>query len=187
MKYFIKNKFGRQYFFMLLAPLFMLLSCQGQENAFEKIHPPEITKWQGDKKSAVSITYDDGIITQFTVAKPIMDSLGLPATFYIITGKIAGAQKGKFIGRPADEIIKETASIKTDSENFFERASLIGFTGKNEGVDYHSRAGSLYESGKKDEAYNLLDEGFRKVREGEMKNLNEVIYHDKPSGKPTPD
>lgn len=178
MKNYIKNKCSRKFLFILLAPIFMLGSCRKDTSGY--IHPPEITKWQGDKKSAISITYDDGIITQFTVAKPIMDSLGLPGTFYIITGKIAGAQKGKFIGRPAAQIIRETASIKTNSENFFERASLIGFTGKTEGVDYHSRAGSLYESGKTDAAFRLVDEGFKKVREGKMKDLEEVIYHDNP-------
>ncbi|MFT4857835.1 MAG: peptidoglycan/xylan/chitin deacetylase (PgdA/CDA1 family), partial [Planctomycetota bacterium] len=48
----------------------------------------EITKWPEGKTGAISVTYDDGIINQFTIAKPIMDSLGLPATFYIITGKV---------------------------------------------------------------------------------------------------
>ena len=72
-----------------------------------------ITKWPGDKQSAISITYDDGIINQLTVARPIMNKLGLPGTFYIITGKVNGSGKGQFIGRPADEIIKETTSSKT--------------------------------------------------------------------------
>lgn len=137
----------------------------------------EITKFQGNKKGAISITYDDGIINQFTVAKPIMDSLGLPATFYIITGKVEGSGKGKFIGRNPQEIISETAGIKTDSTNFFERTSLIAFTGTSESEDYHARAGSLFEQGKVAEAYALIDEGYEKIRRGTMKNTEDVVFH----------
>jgi peptidoglycan/xylan/chitin deacetylase (PgdA/CDA1 family) len=137
----------------------------------------EITKWPEGKTGAISVTYDDGIINQFTIAKPIMDSLGLPATFYIITGKVEGSGKGKFIGRDPKEIIRETASSKTDSSNFFERASLIAFTGTTEAEDYHARAGSLFESGKIQEAYALIDEGYEKIRTGKMVNTGEVVFH----------
>src|SRR5215467_6518810 len=84
----------------------------------------EITKWQDNKRGAVSITYDDGSINQFKYALPVMKRLHLPATFYIITGPIPGSQyPGKFIGRPITSIITETASAPTDSTNYFERAS----------------------------------------------------------------
>ncbi|MFT7249841.1 MAG: peptidoglycan/xylan/chitin deacetylase (PgdA/CDA1 family) [Psychromonas sp.] len=136
-----------------------------------------ITKWQGDKKSAISITYDDGIINQFTVARPIMNDLGLPATFYIITGKVEGSGKGKFIGRNPELIIQETANQKTNATNFFERASLIAFTGTDEAEDYHSRVGSSFESGKVTEAYALMDEAYEKLRNGLLKNTNEVVFH----------
>ncbi len=138
----------------------------------------EITKWPDNKRSAISITYDDGIINQLTVARPIMNKLGLPGTFFIITGKVEGSGEGKFIGRSPDEIIAETAAIPTDSINFFERASLIAFTGTTEAVDYHSRAGSLFEQGRVDEAYALIDEGYEKIRNGVMKNTNDVVFHD---------
>jgi len=104
-----------------------IISCGTKRE--ENVGQTVITKWQGDKQAAISITYDDGTINQFTVARPIMNKLGLPGTFYVITGKVNGSQQGKFIGRSKDEIIKETALIKTNSDNFFERASLIGFTG----------------------------------------------------------
>ncbi|WP_332910323.1 polysaccharide deacetylase family protein [Algoriphagus boritolerans] len=129
------------------------------------------------KKGAISVTYDDGIVNQFTIAKPIMDSLGLPATFYIITGKVEGSGKGKFIGRDPKEIIAETAKIKTDSTNFFERASLIAFTGTSEAEDYHARAGSLFEQGKVPEAHALIDEGYEKIRKGTMKDTDDVVFH----------
>ena len=156
--------------FFLFA--FGLFACQNNITV-----TTEITKWPDDKSGAISVTYDDGIINQFTIAKPIMDSLGLPATFYIITGKVEGSGKGKFIGRDPKEIIKETAITPTDSTNFFERASLIAFTGTSEAEDYHARVGSLFEQGKVKEAYLLLDEGYRKVREGKMKNTNDVVFH----------
>ena len=168
----------RRYFGLSVFLVFLCISC-GPEAGKNTGHTV-ITKWQGDKRSAISITYDDGIINQFTVAKPIMDSLGLPATFFIITGKVRGSEKGKFIGRPQNEIISETARIKTNRDNFYERASLIGFTGTTEAVDYHSRAGSLFEAGKESEAYTLIDEGYEKLRNSRMRNTDDVVFHNNP-------
>jgi len=161
----------------LLTPLLIALlgfSCTPTDPI---VGQTEITKFQGNKKGAISVTYDDGIVNQLTIAKPIMDSLGLPATFYIITGKVAGSGEGKFIGRDPKEIIAETARIKTDATNFFERASLIAFTGTSEAEDYHARAGSLFEQGKVAEAHTLIDEGYEKIRKGIMKNTNDVVFH----------
>jgi peptidoglycan/xylan/chitin deacetylase (PgdA/CDA1 family) len=137
-----------------------------------------LTKWPADKRAAISITYDDGIINQFTVARPIMNELGLPATFYVITGKLPNAGQGQFIGRPPAEVIAETATVPTDASNLFERASLIAFTGTDEAVDYHSRAGSRYEAGRPAEAYALIDEAYRKLRNGELRNTDAVVFHD---------
>ncbi|MFT5168517.1 MAG: peptidoglycan/xylan/chitin deacetylase (PgdA/CDA1 family) [Saprospiraceae bacterium] len=164
-----------KYIITLLSIVFLIVSCVSKME--ENIGQTTITKWQGDKKSAISITYDDGIINQFTVARPIMNKLGLPATFYVITGKVDGSAKGKFIGRPNNEIIAETASIKTNADNFFERASLIAFTGTDQAVEYHSSAGGLFERGKITEAYELIDEGYEKLRNGQLKNTNEVVFH----------
>lgn len=137
----------------------------------------EITKWQGNKSGAISITFDDGIVNQFTIAKPILDSLEMNSTFYIITGKVEGSGEGKFIGREPQEIIHETAAIPTDSDNFFERASLIAFTGTSEAEDYHARAGSLFEQGKIEEAYELIDEGYEKIRKGTIRDTDDVVFH----------
>lgn len=158
-------------FFILL----LFVSCSSAKD--EQIGNTLITTWQGDKKSAISLTYDDGTIHQFTVARPIMNKLGFPATFFIITGKIKGSAQGKFIGKSPEKIIKETTSIKTDSSNFFERASLIGFTGVPKIVDYHTQAGVLFESGKVKESYAKIDTGFAKVRGANIKSINETIYH----------
>ena len=160
-----------------LGAVVMFFSCTQEDTDFGQT---EITKWQGGKQSAVSITYDDGTINQFTVARPIMNKLDLPGTFYIITGKIKGAAGGRFIGRPRQEIIKETATVETNQENFFERASLIGYTGMEGGVDYHTRAGSLFESGEVQEAYALIDEAFELVRKQSALNPEEQVFHDNP-------
>jgi peptidoglycan/xylan/chitin deacetylase (PgdA/CDA1 family) len=75
----------------LIGLISILVSCrQTQENhAGQTV----VCKWQGDKRTALSLTFDDGIITQFSVARPIMNQLDFPATFFIITGKIKGSQK----------------------------------------------------------------------------------------------
>lgn len=159
---------------LVFVLVFQLASCGEPE---KNVGLTEITKWQGNKKSAISVTYDDGIVNQLTIAKPIMDSLGLPATFYIITGKVKGSGEGKFIGRPQKTILKETATIKTNADNFFERASLIAFTGTSEAEDYHARAGSMFEQGKVQEAYALIDEGYEKIRNGTMKDTDDVVFH----------
>jgi peptidoglycan/xylan/chitin deacetylase (PgdA/CDA1 family) len=133
-----------------------------------QIAQTEITKWQFGKAAAVSLTYDDGSINQFRVAVPIMDGFGFPATFFIITGDIPGSQyRGTFIGRPAKTIVDETASVPTNKDNFFERASAIGFLGFQGTVSYHTRAGETYDE-RKDfaKAYQVIDEVYAKVRQG---------------------
>jgi len=136
--------------------------------ALGQVGKTEITKWQDGKHGAVSLTYDDGSINQFRVAVPIMDNFGFPATFFIITGNIPGSHyHGTFVGRPTDAIIAETANIPTNKDNFFERASAVGFLGRKGTIEYHTRAGELYDEGKNEEqAYRVLDEGYEKVRKG---------------------
>ena len=59
------------------------------------------------------------------------------------------------------QIIAETATIPTNKDNFFERASAIGFLGLQGTLDYHTRAGGIYdEQGdeKAEEAYAIIDE-----------------------------
>jgi peptidoglycan/xylan/chitin deacetylase (PgdA/CDA1 family) len=134
----------------------------------------EITTWQQDKRAAVSLTFDDGSINQFRVAVPIMNSLGLPATFHIITGEVAGSKyHGTFVGRSTLAIIEETASVPTSEDNFFERASAIGHLGLQGTLEYHTRVGELYEGGNINEAYRLIDEAYARVRQGAFKPMTE--------------
>src|SRR5215469_12853143 len=129
-----------------------------------------ITEWQNGKSGAVSITYDDASRHQFTRALPVMEQMKLPATFFVITGPITGSQyHGKFVGRPVGEIIKESATVPTDSSNFLERCSAAGYLGYQGTISYHTRAGGMYSSGKKQQAYHLMDSLYAKVRHGDFR------------------
>ena len=112
----------------------------------------EIMTWQDGKKGAVSITYDDGSINQFKYALPVMKRLHLPATFYIITGPIPGSKyPGKFIGRPATEIISETATVPTNAD-YFERASAAKYLGYIGANAYYDSSAMLFEDGNEAQA-----------------------------------
>ena len=129
-----------------------------------------ITKWKDDKKGAVSITYDDGNRNQFKYALPIMERLHLPATFYIITGPIIGSQyPGRFIGRPVDEIMKETVTVQTDSTNYFERASAAKYLNRIGADAYYDKSAIAFENGKIERAYKIMDTLYQKARDGSFK------------------
>jgi peptidoglycan/xylan/chitin deacetylase (PgdA/CDA1 family) len=141
---------------------YTFLSCSPKK---ELVGQTEITKWQDGKRGAVSITLDDASINQFRQALPIMDSLILKATFFIIISQIQNSViQPQFLGRAIEDIVKETATIPTNQENFFERASAIRFTGLKGAVEFHNNAGSLFESNKVPEAYHTIDTAFEKVR-----------------------
>ncbi len=157
------------YIFTVLAADELLNGKSGSPGR-EKPGRTEIAKWQNGSNAAVSLTFDDGSINQFRVAVPIMRGLGLPATFHIITSEVAGSRyQGAFIGRPTRAVVLETAAVPTDKENFFERASAIGRLGLSGTLEYHTRAGELYEDGRPEEAYRLIDEAYAKVRHGDFK------------------
>jgi peptidoglycan/xylan/chitin deacetylase (PgdA/CDA1 family) len=157
----VKSLFSAIIFCLLAVRAKSQLSTPGQT---------EITEWQYGKTGAVSITYDDGSINQFRKALPVMERLKLPATFFVITGGIPGSKyHGKFIGRPVKIIIDESATIPTNQQNFFERCSAAGYLGYKGTITYHTKAAGLYDSGKKEQAYKLIDELYEKVRKGDFK------------------
>jgi peptidoglycan/xylan/chitin deacetylase (PgdA/CDA1 family) len=147
--------------------------CQAQIGPQPSAEPgtqTTITEWQYGKPGALSITYDDASRHQFTRALPLMKKLQLPATFFVITGPITGSQfQGKFVGRPVQNIITESANIPTDESNFLERCSAAGYLGFQGTISYHTRAGSGYSSGKKQQAFHLMDSLYAKVRKGDFK------------------
>jgi len=135
----------------------------------------EITKWPDAKRGAVSITYDDGSMNQFRYALPVMERLKLPATFYVITGSIAGSKYlPKFIGRPIQDIIDESARVTTNADNYFERASAAKYLGYMGANRYYDSSAGLYEGGKEEEAYIAMDSLYSKVRNGNLKKGKEL-------------
>lgn len=156
--------------FWILIPL-MLLPNPGPQRA--EVGETIINKWQYGKQSAVSLTFDDSTINQFRVAMPLIDQLGFPGTFYLVTGAIPGSTyKPRFVGRPVEEIIEESGEIPTNKNNFFERASAIRFLGYEGTYQYHNQAASYYGRGELTEAYKVIDEGFEKVRNGNFPKSN---------------
>ncbi len=152
---------------LLLASLAVMTSCSKFKSE------TQITNWKDDKKAAISITYDDASINQFRQALPIMNNLGIKGTFFINTVNIPGSQFApKFIGRPLKEIVDESHKIPTTPENLFERASALRFLNIENATQLHWDAGSLYETGKVDEAIAKVEEGFaaaRKLKSVEQK------------------
>lgn len=125
----------------------------------------EITKWQHGKTGAVSLTYDDATINQFRKALPIMDALGFKGTFYINTADIPGSRfPPKWIGRSLKSIVDETATIPTNKENLFERASALRFLDIENAIEKHNSAGSLFETNKVSESYGVVDKAFEEAR-----------------------
>lgn len=141
--------------------------CKAQESA---AGTTTVTEWQYGKNGAVSITYDDASRNQFLKALPVMERLKMPATFFVITGPIKGSKyQGKFVGRPVKEIIQESATVPTNDQNFLERCSAAGYLGYMGTISYHTKAGGMYDSGKKEKAFQLMDSLYAKVRHGDFK------------------
>jgi peptidoglycan/xylan/chitin deacetylase (PgdA/CDA1 family) len=126
-----------------------------------------IARWQDGKAAAVSLTYDDGSANQFRVALPIMARLGLPATFFVITGDVVGSSRpGRFVGRPFADILEESARSPTSAQNFLERATAVRYAPYEGARQAHAAVGALYDDGKRGEAYRALDDALAKMRAG---------------------
>lgn len=54
--------------------------------------PYELATWRGFRACAVSYTFDDNSPKQFSVAQPMFDARGLPATFFCIVGSPSPSQ-----------------------------------------------------------------------------------------------
>jgi peptidoglycan/xylan/chitin deacetylase (PgdA/CDA1 family) len=48
-----------------------------------------IARYPGNAQAALTITCDDGYLDQYTLALPMLDRLGLPATFFVNPGAVA--------------------------------------------------------------------------------------------------
>lgn len=128
-----------------------------------------ICTWAQDKNGAVSITYDDGIRTQFSQVLPIMQQLQLPGTFFVITGPIQGStHPTTFLGRPVATILRSTLQQPTNASNFFERASAARYLDYKGSLGFYDRADNAYESGHPAKAYRILDSLFALIHAGKL-------------------
>ena len=149
-----------------ILTLFTILIFAGCESGNQMAGESEITIWKDGKSAAISITYDDASINQFRQALPIMDTLGMKGTFFINTAHIRdNIIPPRFIGRSIEQIIRETVETRTDLSTIFERASALRFTGIPGAVDLHNSAGALFENGKHEEAFKLIDDAYAQVRQ----------------------
>lgn len=165
------------------AGLVLLALFFGCAQEPDLIGTTEISTWQFGKKGAISITFDDGTINQFREAVPILNDLGYKGTFFIITGDIPGSTfQRKFTGRPIEEIVHESTVMPTNDANFFERASAVGFLNITDAPNYHTEAGSLFEAGKKAEAYAMIDKGFALARSKKVSLMRTPAAPTQPSG-----
>ncbi len=75
--------------------VFLFLSTWGTTDATFAATVPvpyELATWRGFRASAVSYTFDDNSPKQFSVAQPMFDAKGLPATFFCIVGDLSASQ-----------------------------------------------------------------------------------------------
>lgn len=62
-------------------------------SAAPETEAPAPTMWPGDRSSAISLTFDDGMETQLDNASPILKKHGLKGTFFVITGNLNSWRK----------------------------------------------------------------------------------------------
>jgi len=53
-----------------------------------------VKTWADDKQSAFSFTFDDGFLSQYEIALPILNSYGFKGTFFVITSQLTPALPG---------------------------------------------------------------------------------------------
>lgn len=109
---------------LLIIPVLTLYMCCSRG----EFSQTEILKWQDGKEGCVTLTYDDGSINQFRIALPLMNEREFLATFFINTGTIPGSKyQPTFVGRPIQEIVRGSETIRTNQNNLFERCSVLRY------------------------------------------------------------
>jgi peptidoglycan/xylan/chitin deacetylase (PgdA/CDA1 family) len=117
-----------------------------------------IAKWQGDKRAAVSLTFDDAQDSQRDIVVPEMNRRGMLGTFYLITGFVDGSRfLPKYIG---DDVFALRASARrsaTTPANVRVRATAIRFLGKMVPDPMQGPIARAFESGDLQRASRLVD------------------------------
>lgn len=131
-----------------------------------------IATWQHDRAAAVSVTYDDASVNQFRVAAPLMTERGLPGTFFVMTGAVRGSRHpARFVGRPATDILRESAAVPTGATNYRERISAAPFLGFAGLIGLRTSAAPPTP-----ETFARVDAAYGRVRDGELATLNPGAY-----------
>jgi len=72
---------------MLLLPV--LAGAYGAESQpLPRSGPVQVARWMDAKAAAIALVFDDGLPEQVQIAVPMLDALGLKATFVISPGKV---------------------------------------------------------------------------------------------------
>ena len=70
----------------------------------------------------------------------------------------------------------ETATVPTDSANYFERVSAAKYLGYTGADAYFDSSAILFEDDKLSQAYSVMDALYSKVRNGELQKGHRVEY-----------
>jgi peptidoglycan/xylan/chitin deacetylase (PgdA/CDA1 family) len=142
--------------------------------------PPDprtrIAPWQHGRQGAVSVTFDDASVNQFRVAAPLLTERGMAGTFFLMTGAVRGSKyPARFIGRPAEDILRETATVPTNATNFRERLSAAPFLGFSGLIGLRTSAAPATP-----QTFNRVDAAYDRARAGELPPLppGSYIYMD---------
>ena len=77
----------QRYSIVFIAMLLCITGIHGQQVS--------ITPYYGGRQAALSLTFDDGLEDQYTLAFPELKRRGLKATFAIIGSKVGGIMRSK--------------------------------------------------------------------------------------------
>lgn len=93
------SRFKKSYYmFQNLFPTFTVKDTTEEKEVIQNF---EISKWYNNKDGALTLSFDDGTITQYEYAVPVMEKYGIKATFALVTEwtkdfPSSSAEKGNF-------------------------------------------------------------------------------------------
>ncbi|WP_269523128.1 polysaccharide deacetylase family protein [Coraliomargarita parva] len=96
-----------------------------------------ICKFKDNKAAAVSLTFDDGILDQYTIARPLLNEHQMPATFFVVTNAANTALERRSDPSLAQKMSWEQIAQLSDEGHEIGNHSLshkIKLVGQNEAV-----------------------------------------------------
>ncbi|MBN2234565.1 MAG: polysaccharide deacetylase family protein [Opitutales bacterium] len=77
---------------MVIVPMLPAYAITENTSAFEV----RIAKWPDNRDAAFSFTFDDGYVSHFEQARPVLNDFGFHGTFYVYPGALSDALPGKW-------------------------------------------------------------------------------------------